>query len=192
MQERVIENWLDRASELSFQMPFCQMLSSEGHTVVHLTRHCGMELGKDVLSIGADGVPCAYQLKGAGGGRITLKRWRDELNAQAFDLVVGKIVHPSIDSKQHHRAYFVTNGTLDEEVIAAIDRMNVQWADAGMGHLRLRTIVRGELLAKASALENNLAIPTMANAVPEGSRTAFRDAPNTHSERSDAGLLILQ
>ena len=35
-------------------------------------------------------------------------------------------------------------------------------------------------------------IPTKANAVPEGSRTAFRDRPERLSERSDAGILIVQ
>jgi hypothetical protein len=37
-----------------------------------------------------------------------------------------------------------------------------------------------------------MGIPTKANAVPEGSRTAFRDRSEHPSERSDAGLLILQ
>ena len=37
-----------------------------------------------------------------------------------------------------------------------------------------------------------LGIPTKANAVPEGSRTAFRDSSERPSERSDAGFLIVQ
>ncbi len=156
MLERVIENWLDKASERSFQKPFCDILSAKGHTIVHLTRHCGMELGKDVLSIDPDGIPCAYQLKGAGGSRISLKRWNDGLNQQAFNLVVNSISHPSIPSTPHHKAYFVTNGMLDEEVSAAIKQQNEQWANQGMSHLQLRTIVRGELIADAKSLEAGL------------------------------------
>ena len=156
MLERVIENWLDKASERSFQKPFCDMLSAKGHTIVHLTRHCGMELGKDVLSIDPDGVPCAFQLKGAGGSRISLKRWNEGLHQQAFNLVVNSISHPSIPSTPHHKAYFVTNGMLEEEVSAAIKQQNDQSANQGMSHLQLRTIVRGELISDAKSLEAGL------------------------------------
>ena len=41
MLERVIENWLDKANERSFQQPYCYMLSAEGHTIIHL-RGMGM------------------------------------------------------------------------------------------------------------------------------------------------------
>ena len=55
MLERVIENWLDKATELSYQIPYCYMLSAEGHTIIHLTRHGAMEMGKDIITIGPDG-----------------------------------------------------------------------------------------------------------------------------------------
>ncbi len=155
MLERVVENWLDRANERAFQVPFCHMLAAEGHTVVHLTRHCAMEMGKDVLSIAPDGSPCAYQLKGAPGAKITLTRWRNEIENQVFGLVTGRIVHPSIPADKNHRAYLVTNGELEEEVIRAIDDLNGRFAGLGMPHLRLNTIVRGELLSKARHLQTN-------------------------------------
>jgi hypothetical protein len=132
------------------------MLAADGHTVVHLTRHCAMEMGKDVLSVAPDGVPCAYQLKGAPGGKINLTRWRKEIEPQAFGLVTGGIVHPSIPSVAPHRAYFVTNGELEEEVIRAIVDMNAGFVARGQPELSLRTIVRGELLMKARSLETNL------------------------------------
>jgi hypothetical protein len=37
-----------------------------------------------------------------------------------------------------------------------------------------------------------LRIPAKPNSIPEGSRTGFRAGPEQQSERSDAGLLILQ
>ncbi|MEW6095400.1 MAG: hypothetical protein AB1567_02580 [bacterium] len=156
MLERVIENWLDKANERSFQKPFCYMLSAERYTVVHLSRHCGMEMGKDVIAIAANGTPCAYQLKTAKNGKISLRQWRDEISNQVFDLVVGQIVHPSIDNLRHHRSYIVTNGELDEEVSRAIDDMNRGWATKGQPYFKLETIVRGQLLSKARTLGTDL------------------------------------
>ena len=83
MLERVIENWLDKASERMFQQPYCYMLSAKGHTIIHLTRHCGMEMGKDIITIAPDGTPCAFQLK---TGNISLAKWRDEVSPQ-IDLI---------------------------------------------------------------------------------------------------------
>ena len=102
-----------------------------------------------------DGVACACQLKGAPGGSITLARWRDELAPQAFDLITGRIVHPSIPAGGAHRAYLVTNGQLEEEVIRAIDDMNAGLRHRGNPELRLHTIV-GELLKKARDLGDEL------------------------------------
>jgi hypothetical protein len=67
--ERLVEYWLDSASERSYQPAFVQILVSDGHRVLHSTRHSPIEFGKDVISIAPDGVPCAFQLKGnlAGG-----------------------------------------------------------------------------------------------------------------------------
>ena len=83
MLERVIENWLDKATERTFQKPYCYMLSAEGHTIIHLTRHGAMELGKDIITIAPDGTPCAFQLK---TGDISLAKWRDEVSSQTSDL----------------------------------------------------------------------------------------------------------
>ena len=151
MLEKVVENWLDKATERSFQQPYCYMLSAEGHTIIHLTRHCGMEMGKDIITIAPDGTPCAFQLK---AGNISLAKWRDEVSAQTFDLVLGKINHPSIDSSKHHRSYLVTNGNIAEEVSRAIDDRNQAWKDQNQPHLE--TVVRGELLEKAKRLGSDL------------------------------------
>ena len=153
MLERVTENWLDKVSERSFQQPYCYMLSAEGHTIIHLTRHCGMELGKDIITIAPDGTPCAFQLK---AGNISLAKWRTEVSPQIDDLVIGQINHPSVDNSKHHRSYLVTNGNIVEEVSRAIDDRNRTWANQNQPYLRLNTIVRGELLEKAKGLGDNL------------------------------------
>ena len=156
MLERVIENWLDKANERSFQKPFCYMLSAKGYTVIHLTRHTGMELGKDVIALAPDGTPCAYQLKGAKNGKISLKQWNNEISRQVFNLVTGKIVHPSINSSKNHRSYLVTNGELEEEVSRAIDDMNRKFVDNGQPKYKLEVIVRGQLFDWAKDLGTNL------------------------------------
>ena len=45
MLERAVDNWLDKASERFFQVPFCYMLSRQGYTVVHISSHNAMDLG---------------------------------------------------------------------------------------------------------------------------------------------------
>lgn len=153
MLERIIENWLDKASERSFQLPYCYMLSAEGHTIIHLTRHCGMEMGKDIITIAPDGTPCAFQLK---AGNISLNKWQKDVGPQIYDLVVGKINHQSVDSPKHHKSYLVTNGNIVEEVSRAINDMNQTWESQGQPYLRLKTIVRGQLIEQAKKLGTDL------------------------------------
>ena len=153
MLERIIENWLDKASERSFQLPYCYMLSADGHTIIHLTRHCGMEMGKDIITINPDGTPCAFQLK---AGNISLAKWRTEVSPQIEDLVVGKINHPSVDNSVHHRSYLVTNGNIAEEVSRAIDDRNRTWESQSQPYLHLDTVVRGQLIEQAKKLGADL------------------------------------
>ena len=149
MLERVIENWLDKATERSFQQPYCYILSNEGHTIIHSTKHNATELGKDIITIANDGVPCAFQLK---TGNITLAKWQKDVSRQIDDLVVGKIVHPSVDTARHHRSYLVTNGNIAEEVSIAIKGRNETWANQDQSYLHLKTVDRGELFDKAKKL----------------------------------------
>ena len=53
--ERLLETWLNKANERSFQIPFAHWLAYQGYTVLHVSRHCAMELGKDVIAIAPDG-----------------------------------------------------------------------------------------------------------------------------------------
>lgn len=155
MIERLLENWLSRANERSFQIPFCHWLAYSGHTVVHLSRHCAMEIGKDILTIALDGVPCAYQLKGVeGGGKITQTKWRNDLYPQVMSLVLGSIAHPSIPGGRPHRAYLVINGELEEEVCREINDFNQGLADSGLDR-KLNVILRGELFQCFKELQSD-------------------------------------
>jgi hypothetical protein len=144
--ERLLENWLNRANERSFQYPFCYLLASQGYRVVHLSRHCGMEIGKDVLAIDPQGVPCAYQLKGVGGGKLSQRRWRSEVQAQVQPLLNTVIVHPSIDPKLPHRSFLVINGELEEEVFYEIKNLNDCQERDGYSNRKLEVILKGDLL----------------------------------------------
>ena len=114
MIERVVENWLTNTTEKGFQLPFCHILAAEGHSVIHLTRHCPMEMGKDIIAVAPDGVPCAYQLKSPKGDRVTKSQWTNEIQNQTFELATTRIVHPSITSKKLHRSYLSLLADLEQ------------------------------------------------------------------------------
>jgi hypothetical protein len=154
--ERVLETWLDKSNERSFQVPFCHSLAFDGYKVIHMSRHCGMELGKDIIAIAPDGTPCAYQLKGVNGGKLTLRKWRDDLEKQMYALAMGQVVHPSITTRKPHRSYLVINGDFDEEVSRAIHDFNSARSREGNSTIRIHTIVKGELLDRIKKLQNNL------------------------------------
>ncbi|WPU91863.1 hypothetical protein SNE25_21335 [Mucilaginibacter sabulilitoris] len=154
MLERVIENWLDKASEKSFQVPFCYMLIQEGHTIIHLTRHTLTEFGKDIIPRDPDGNICAFQLKGAPGGRIGYEKYRSEILPQLMTLTSIPVTHPSIQNDgKYHKSYFVTNGYLEEEVGIAIATANAGHVRNGLPHMVVETILRGEMLAKAAKIK---------------------------------------
>jgi hypothetical protein len=139
--EKLLENWLDSASERTYQAAFVHMLNAQGYRVLHSTRHCALEYGKDVIAIDPDGVPCAFQLKGNGGGRLTLNGFRD-IQSQLIQLLSQPIIFPGIDPKAPHRAFLVSNGYYDEEVQRAVDDLN-----RGGYRSQLELLSRGDLLA---------------------------------------------
>ena len=156
MIERLVEDWLASATERSFQTPFCHTLTNKGMTVLHLTRHGEMEIGKDVIAVDRQGTPHAYQLKTPSGPRITMSEWRKDIAAQVFDLVTTAVIHPSLPETQPHRSFLVTNKGIDESVMRAIADLNRRWAGVGQGHLKLETIVGGELLRELRRSWNEL------------------------------------
>lgn len=158
MIERVIENWLISASEKTFQIPFCQVLTHQGYTVVHMTRHCSMEMGKDIIAIAPDGTPTAFQLKATGNKKISKDDWRRELLPQIEELVTQSIDHPAIDSKKPHHPILVINGEIEEEAQNAIRQYNESLRRARkipkVGRLEVK--VRGQVLKMFLELDKNL------------------------------------
>ena len=150
MLQRLLEHWLDNASERSYQAPFCQMLIAQGHRIAHSTRHSPVEYGKDVISIAPDGIPHAYQLKGNPGSRITLNQFR-RFYGELYELIHHRISSPNVPATQH-QSFLVTNGILDEEVQIAINDLNRKSEQDGLSGRRLQVISRGELLEWATRL----------------------------------------
>ncbi len=151
MKEKVIENWLINSTERTFQAPFCFSLLQEGQIVIHSSRHCAMELGKDVISVAQDGIPQVFQLK---TGNISISQWR-EINTQIIDICYGSIEHPSLESNgTTFQPWLVTNGVIEEEVARAIGDFNKSLEKNKK--LPLKTITKYELLKKILSLEQNL------------------------------------
>ena len=62
MNERLVEDWLTKASERSYQTPFAQALLADGMQVLRVG-HGPHEHGKDIIAIDPNGGVHAYQLK---------------------------------------------------------------------------------------------------------------------------------
>ncbi|MBS1551970.1 MAG: hypothetical protein JST15_07880 [Bacteroidetes bacterium] len=155
MIERIIENWLDKANERSFQIPFCYVLINEGYTIIHSTKHNIMEMGKDIIALDSDGkTPCAFQLKNVKGSKLTLTEYRNDLENQLNSLVYNKIIHPSIDYNGKHKSFIVINGEIDEAVQISIDQFNSTIEERGL--LPIKIITKGQLLKKFIDLQDKL------------------------------------
>lgn len=133
MIERVVENWLNNASERSFQLPFCYILQNQGHKILHLTRHRPMEFGKDVITIDSDGNYHAYQLK---QGFINQRIWT-EIFPQLTQLCYKNLAHPHVPKDSTYTPYLVTNGGIDEEVYRGIEDFNEGLEAAGRPLLKI-------------------------------------------------------
>ena len=158
MLEKLLENWLDSASERSYQASFVQMIAAHGYCVLHSTRHCALEFGKDVIAIAPDGVPCAFQLKGHPGGRLGLREFRSDVQQQIIQLMSQPIVFPGIPEGMAHRSFLVSNGYFEEEVQRAVDDLN------RASYLsKLSLIGRGQLIAWANDLGASLWPSEMGN-----------------------------
>jgi hypothetical protein len=141
MQNKIVENWLTNVGELTFTIPFCQLLLSKGQRIVHISSQGPMEQGKDVIAVGRDGRVCCYQLK---SGNINGKVWA-EIKSEIDDLVELPPRHPSLSAKvEEWDAYLVTNGTIANATARTIH--DYSEAKKEKGHRPLKTIVGGELV----------------------------------------------
>jgi hypothetical protein len=138
--EKIVENWLTKTRERGFQTAYAQLLLNHGYKVIHLSPHTESELGKDIIAIAPDGVPCGFQLK---IDKITTSRWRQEVWPECEQLLALPLVHPSLPSNRDHRSFLVTTGTLSDPVRNDIDQRNRQRRRKRQKPLYV--VVRGQL-----------------------------------------------
>jgi len=143
--ERLIENWLDSASERSFQPIFCQALVNQGYQILHSTRHNAQEHGKDVIAMNPEGELCAFQLKGHPRKRLGLAQYNTEIVHQINALANLPVDFPGLSDKRH-KSYFVTNGQIDEVVWQAIRLAHLGNDQDHRSHRNVTFLTRGDIL----------------------------------------------
>lgn len=151
MLERLVENWLDSASERSYQRCFCQMLTGQGFHIVHNTEHTPLEFGKDIIAISPDNHLVGYQLKGHPGGTLKPRDF-DDIRGQLEQLATLALAIPGFEGKVPDECYLVTNGEIDEAVYHQIQLLNASLAQRGHQPEKIKTITRGKLLGWAQSL----------------------------------------
>ena len=120
--ERLIENWLTNAGERGYEVPFAQLLASEGHRIIQGPVHHPFEHGKDILSFADDGELHAYQLKGP--GLVNLGDF-ERIQGQLLALAGAAITHPAVTpARRADRVFLVTNATLTPPVRDRIEKFN--------------------------------------------------------------------
>lgn len=147
MKSRIVENWLTKVTELTFTIPFCQVLLSEGKRVVHISSQGPGEQGKDIIAVDSVGVVHCYQLK---CGNINARVWA-EIKSEIDQLVELPPRHPSLPNEvDDWVTYLVTNGSIANPT--ARDIYDYAEIKHKRGHQALRTITGKQLLASFAEL----------------------------------------
>ena len=120
MTEKLLENWLTRTNERGYMIPFCQLLVSNGYTLLYVSPHGMLEEGKDIIALNQKGEPEAFQLK---NGDITLAQWRS-IQGEINELVALPIQHASVSEKSQFKSWLVTNGEVKDPVRTQIVTQN--------------------------------------------------------------------
>lgn len=127
MYEKLIENRLTNANELSYQIPFCEVLLAHRYSVLHISSHGPGEHGKDVIARHLDGRLFAFQLK---GDDIRLSDWR-RIRGEVEELVRLPVRHPSVEDGETHYPVLVTNGEVLGDATENIKQFSDKWQRDG-------------------------------------------------------------
>jgi hypothetical protein len=161
MIERLIESWLTETDERGFQIPYAQVLQSQGFSILHIASHGPDEQGKDLVGRRPDGTLVAYQIK---VGDIDLGRLRREVWPEVEALLDLPIHHPSVPEGSEHESFLVVTGEIKDPVRREIDDHNRDRRNRGKREVR--TITHGELLTAFAGA----ATPFLPKAVPDLTR----------------------
>ena len=151
MIERLIENWLTNAGERDYEVPFAQLLASEGHRIIQGPVHHPFEHGKDILTFAPNAKLHAYQLKGP--DLVNLKSF-EKIQGQLMALAGTAITHPAVTpARPADRVFLVTNATLTPPVRDRIEKFNI--SNERTGWPRIEPIEREQLLGRFVAAHGN-------------------------------------
>jgi len=134
---------LTSVNERQYQIPFCQVLSAEGETILYVSSHGPFEKGKDVITRTASGEIRAYQLK---AGDVGLSEWRS-IYGEITNLVELAIEFSGQPPITAFVPFLVTNGELTDPVLEQVRVANITWTNRGITK-ELRIIQKGELLER--------------------------------------------
>jgi len=148
MNERLVEDWLTKASERSYQAAFAQALLADGMQVLRVG-HSPHEHGKDILAIDERGKVHAYQLK---DGDLDLRGFERDLG-QLTALVETQVEHPAISGQPAHQPWLVVSGRVSPPVEDRIRVQNIGWRKRRYAPLKLMTGT--ELVAKFIKMASN-------------------------------------
>jgi hypothetical protein len=132
MNERLVEDWLTKASERSFQTPFAQALLADGFQVLRLG-HGPHEHGKDIIAADAKGEMHAFQLKSGDLGLKGFEAGLPQLNA----LVETPVEHPRASSRAKHHSHLVLSGELSMPALDRLRLHNTNWKRRGFRPLQV-------------------------------------------------------
>lgn len=154
MLERIVENWLTRAGERGYETPFAQLLSVEGHRVLHGPVHHPFEHGKDIISLATDGSLCAFQLK---GGDIDLREL-ESIQQQLYALARSAVTYPGVmPPRRPDQVTLVSSGVLTPPARDRIASLNIAQVNDGLPPIRL---VEREHLVGRFVAANQQYLPT--------------------------------
>lgn len=144
MIEKLIENWLINARERDYEVPFAQVLASEGHQIIMGPVHHPFEHGKDILTFDPNGDLHAYQLKGP--DLVSIKAF-ERIQEQVQTLAEAAVTHPSLKvAKLPDGAFLVTNAKVTPAVSNRLEKINISLKQRGLPQIDL--IERDRLLAR--------------------------------------------
>lgn len=151
MIERLIENWLTNAGERGYEVPFAQLLASEGHRIIQGPVHHPFEHGKDILTFASDGELHAYQLKGPDLARL---EDIERIQGQLLALAGAAVTHPAVNpARRADRVFIVTNATLTPPARDRIEKFNISFEASGWP--RVEPVERDQLLTRFVAAHGN-------------------------------------
>lgn len=161
MNARLVEDWLAKANERSYQTPFAQSLLADGFEILRIG-HSAHEHGKDIIAIDRAKRLHAYQLK---DGDLDLRALEENFG-QITALVETQVEHPALKGHPKHQPWLVVSGNTS---IPAEDRIRVHNMSWKKRHfIPLRVITGKQLLQRFEKMASDF-WPQM----PEDSRQLF-------------------